>query len=78
VKFVATKKGMTKKKIFHPSLFFLFLDLGSEMRDPGSGMGKNQDPGCGINILDPQHWIFSKFFLKTAFYSLDTEPEPAP
>jgi len=23
--------------------------------DPGSGMGKNQDPGSGINIPDPQH-----------------------
>jgi hypothetical protein len=23
--------------------------------DPGSGMGKNQDPGTGINIPDPQH-----------------------
>ncbi len=28
---------------------------GSEIRDPGSGMGKNQDPGSGINIPDPQH-----------------------
>jgi hypothetical protein len=44
---VATKKGMTKI-FFHPSLFLLFLD-------PGSGMGKNQDLGSGINILDPQH-----------------------
>ncbi len=33
---------------FHPSLLMLFLD-------PGSGMGKNQDPGSGINIPDPQH-----------------------
>jgi hypothetical protein len=24
--------------------------------DPGSGMGKNQDPGSEINIPDPQHW----------------------
>ncbi len=24
--------------------------------DPGSGMAKNQDPGSGINIPDPQHW----------------------
>ncbi len=23
--------------------------------DPGSGMGKYQDPGSGINIPDPQH-----------------------
>jgi hypothetical protein len=26
------------------------LDPGSEIRDPGSGMGKNQDPGSGMNI----------------------------
>jgi hypothetical protein len=32
------------------------LDPGSGIRDPGSGMGKNQDPGSGINIPDPQHW----------------------
>jgi len=25
--------------------------------DPGSWMGKNQDPGSGINIPDPQHCI---------------------
>ncbi len=25
--------------------------------DPGSGMGKNPDPGSGINIPDPQHWL---------------------
>jgi hypothetical protein len=47
VKFVATKKCFTKN-FFHPSLFYLFLDLGSEIRDPGSGMGKNQDPESGI------------------------------
>jgi hypothetical protein len=23
-------------------------------------MGKNQDPGSGINIPDPQHWIFAR------------------
>ncbi len=32
-----------KKFFFHPSLLLLFLD-------PGSGMGKNQDPGSGTNI----------------------------
>ncbi len=36
------------KNFFHPSLLLLILD-------PGSGMGKNQDPGSGTNILDPQH-----------------------
>jgi hypothetical protein len=25
------------------------------IRDPRSGMGKNQDPGSGINISDTQH-----------------------
>ncbi len=45
---MATKECLTKF-FFHPSLFYLFLD-------PGSGMGKNQDPGSGINIPDPQHW----------------------
>jgi hypothetical protein len=36
------------KIFFHLSLLLLFLD-------PGSGMGKKQDPGSGINIPDPQH-----------------------
>ncbi len=44
---MATKKGMTTN-FFNPSLLLLFLD-------PGSGMGKNQDPESGINIPDPQH-----------------------
>jgi hypothetical protein len=35
------------KEFFHASLLLLW--------DPGSGMGKNQDPGSGINIPDPQH-----------------------
>jgi hypothetical protein len=33
----------------------LLLNPGSRIRDPRSLMGKNQDPGSGINILDPQH-----------------------
>jgi hypothetical protein len=24
-------------------------------------MGKNQDPGSGINIPDPQHWLRAQF-----------------
>jgi hypothetical protein len=47
MKFVATKKGLTTN-FFHPSFQLRFLD-------PGSGMGKNQDLGSGINIPDPQH-----------------------
>ncbi len=35
--------------------------FGSGIRDPGSGMGKNQDPGSGINIPDPQHWFLNTF-----------------
>jgi hypothetical protein len=27
----------------------------------GSGMGKNQDPGSGIKIPDPQHWFLLSF-----------------
>ncbi len=65
VKFVATKKRF-ENFFFHPSLCLLFLDPGSGIRDPGSGMGKNQDPGstsrirhtanqgCGSgSVLDP-------------------------
>ncbi len=33
--------------------------FGSGIRDLGSGMGKNQDPGSGINIPDPQHCFAS-------------------
>jgi hypothetical protein len=50
---------------FHPSLLLLFLDPGAGIRDPGSGMGKNQDPGSEINIPDPQHC--SKTVLKVVF-----------
>jgi hypothetical protein len=42
VKFVATKKGMTTNFFSPPTFAAVF---GSEIRDPGSGMGKNQDPG---------------------------------
>jgi hypothetical protein len=56
VKFVATEKVMTTN-FFHPSLLLLFLD-------PGSGMGKNQDPGSGINIPDPQHCLSEKIYFK--------------
>jgi hypothetical protein len=52
VKFVATLKGMTTN--FFSPLSFVAV-LGSGIRVPGSGMGKNQDPGSGRNIPDPQH-----------------------
>jgi hypothetical protein len=43
-----------KTNFFHPSLLLLFLDPGSDIR---IGLGKNQDPGSGINIPDPQHCL---------------------
>ncbi len=54
------KKIMTT--IFFSPMSFIAVfgsgirDPGFEIRDPGSGMGKNQDPGSGINIPDPPHW----------------------
>jgi hypothetical protein len=42
-------------KFFSPLSFVAVF--GSGIRDPRSGMGKNQDPGSGINIPDPQHCI---------------------
>jgi hypothetical protein len=44
-------------KIFFSPLSFVAV-FGSGIRDPGSGMGKNQDPGYGINIPDPPHCPF--------------------
>jgi hypothetical protein len=59
---------MFDKRFFSP-LSFLPV-LGSGIRDPGSGMGENQDPGSGINIPDPQHWIIMMIDLrKTVFGS---------
>ncbi len=40
---------------FHPSLLLLFLD-------PGSGMGKNQDQGSGINIIKGNSFILVIYF----------------
>jgi hypothetical protein len=51
VKFV---KGMTIN--FFSPLSFVAV-FGSGIPDPGSRMGKNQDPGSGINIPDPPHCI---------------------
>jgi hypothetical protein len=52
VKIVATKNVMTTN--FFSPLSFVAV-FGSGIRDPESGMGKNQDPGSEINIPDPQH-----------------------
>jgi hypothetical protein len=48
VKFVAPKKGLTTN--FFSPLSFVAV-FGSGIRDPRSGMGKNQDPGS--RIRDP-------------------------
>ncbi len=42
MKFVATKKALTSN-FFSPLSFV--VAFGSGIRDPGSGVGKNQDPG---------------------------------
>ncbi len=47
-------------KFFFTPLFcccFWIRDPRSGILDPGSGMGKIQDPGSGINSPDPQHWL---------------------
>ena len=52
VKFVATKKGMTKN-LFRPSLLLLFLNLGSgvrEIRDPEWVKIRIRDPGYKSRI----------------------------
>ena len=52
------------------SPFSFVAVFGSGNRDPGSGMGKNQDPGSGIKIPDPQHW------LKDSDPDLKTDSDP--
>jgi hypothetical protein len=42
------RKQIYIKKFYLPMFFGI--------RDPRSRMGKNPDPGSGINIPDPQHW----------------------
>jgi hypothetical protein len=56
------KKGMTPI-FFHPSLLLLLLD-------PGSGMGKNQNPGYGINIPDPQYCLGASGFIRFCHHTL--------
>jgi hypothetical protein len=72
------------KKNFSPLSFIAVF--GSGIRDPGSGMGKSQDPGSGINIPDPQHWfqigiLFRIRQFKQCFGSagaaLNVDPDPA-
>ena len=74
------QKNVQQKIVFHPSRNF-----GSGIRYSGSGMGKNQDPGSGINIPDPQHWLmvisnFSEiwFDINFCFLSARAERRPEP
>jgi hypothetical protein len=57
-KFVATKKRMTTNFGLPLSFVAVFgsgiRDPGSEIRDQGSGMGKNQDTGSGIRDKHPR------------------------
>jgi hypothetical protein len=76
VKFVATKKGLTKN-FFSPLSFVAVFRSG--IRNPGSGMGKNQDPGSGINIPDPHHCdkslhLFQFLFVVIHTFSLSKTP----
>ncbi len=54
----ADKKRQDNKFFFTP-LFCCCFGSGIRDPDPGSGMKKNQDPGSGMNIPDPEHWFFS-------------------
>jgi hypothetical protein len=49
---------------FHSSVLLLFLDPRSGIQDPGSGIGKNQVPGSGINIPNLQHCVYLIFLYK--------------
>ncbi len=58
---MATKKGRTTN-FFSPLSFVAVF---------GSGMDKNQDPGSGINIPDPQHVKKNKtFHILTIFLAI--------
>jgi hypothetical protein len=52
---------MFDKKFFFTPLFSTCFWI----RDPRSGMGKNQDPGSGINIPDPQHCFQGRIRIRT-------------
>ncbi len=67
MKFVTTKNSMIQ--IFFSSLSFLLLFM-----DPGSGMGKNQDPESGINIPDLQHKPYHYLALVRYAYFLPKTP----
>ncbi len=43
------------EKFVSPSPFGAVVGFG--IRDPRSGIDRSQDPGFGINIPDPQHWL---------------------
>jgi hypothetical protein len=66
VKFVATKKGLTTD-FFHSSLLLLFLDPGSEIRDP-EWVKKS---GSGIRDKHPGSTTLNKivyYFIRDSYY----------
>jgi hypothetical protein len=50
-------------------MFFGIRDPGSEIRDPGSGMGKNPDPGSGIRDKHPGSATLIREIIFLAFMS---------
>ncbi len=58
----------SKHLIFFTSLFCCRFWI----RDPRSGMGKYQIPGSGINIPDPQHWLWKR--IRKFFGFTDSNP----
>ncbi len=56
VKFMATKKGMTTN-FFSPLSIIAFLDLGSEVRDPGWVKIRIRDKHPGSATLTPAYLI---------------------
>jgi hypothetical protein len=64
---IRDKHPGSAKTIFWVKMFKFFY------ANPGSGMRKNSDPGSGINIKDPQHWIkLSLLFEYREIFSLST------
>jgi hypothetical protein len=60
--------GMNNPNHIFESLETILLNSLMQLRDPGwkkfvSGIrdGKKSDPGSGINIPDPQHWLRSSW-----------------
>ena len=86
MKFVATKKGMTTI-FFHLSLLLLFLDPGSEIRDPGwvkirirnTEIFGHKNPGSALD--QDSFWIRIRIDIQPKMldpdpYQMNTDPKP--